>query len=136
MIGKMIDKSRQAIIHILCWIGFLVIPLLFSPPPYREGEGWFMHSPLPSILLFNLLLILFFYFSYSTTVSKFYFRKKYFLFIIISTCGIILVSLLPHIIFSHPPLPVINAKPPGFFGPTQDIVMTILALFIAVVLRD
>lgn len=132
----MISKSRQAIIHVLCWIAFLAIPLFFTPPPLRDGEGWFVHSPLPSILLFNLLLILFFYFSYSITFSKFYIRKKYFLFLFISVCGIILVSLLPHIIFAHPHQPMMNNKPSGFFGLTQDIFMTMLALVIAVVLKN
>jgi sensor histidine kinase YesM len=128
------NKSRQVLVHSLCWIAFLAFPLIFSPPPMKNNL--FFDSPLPGIFLFNVLLIVFFYFSYQFSVVKFYFEKKYVYFIITTLIGIILVTTLPHFIFRMPFDSAMLHRPKFVFFRTQDVFMTLLALFMAVLLRS
>lgn len=127
-------KRRQVLVHSLCWIAFLAFPLIFSPPPMRNNL--FFDSPLPGIFLFNVLLIVFFYFSYQFSVVKFYFQKKYVYFFITALIGIILVTTLPHFIFRMPFDSAMRHRPKFAFFRTQDVFMTLLALFMAVLLRS
>jgi len=90
----MTKKSSEILIHVLCWLVFLTLPVLMGPSLPGSWEELFNPSATKDFVTF-LLMIGFFYLNYLVIIPKFYFRKKYFYFILISLVCFAVTVLLP-----------------------------------------
>lgn len=76
----MSKKSQNILIHILVWIQFVILPLIFFPKPFNvdhcSDEGGFLIG----YIVTNLFFVIVFYLNYLYLVKSIYFKHKYFLY--------------------------------------------------------
>jgi len=96
-------KIVTIIIHLICWIFFLLFPVVFSPkdPNGITGKIDLLQS-LP-LLFSSIILILIFYINYYILIPKFLFTKKYTIYVLLCIICFIIIRWLPHIIMAHSP---------------------------------
>ncbi|MCK9219566.1 MAG: histidine kinase [Bacteroidales bacterium] len=79
-------KPSSFLIHILVWVAFFMIPLLFiESTPGRERfmvMGWFI----------QLLMALYFYYNFSILIPRFLLRKKIWIYFLMLLFGLIVIS--------------------------------------------
>src|SRR5690606_18040778 len=91
---KKIDISSQYIVsftHIAFWLGFLILPFLFTNTPYNNKVFWF------KIIISTSILAVFFYLNTIILIPKLLGRKKvilYILSIILITAAIVGLRIL------------------------------------------
>jgi hypothetical protein len=88
----MTKKTQVILLHILVWIQFLILPLVFFPAPLELVQGGESAMFLSSYILTNVFLILIFYFNYLFAIPKYYFKHQYYTYGAIVT-GFILLSI-------------------------------------------
>jgi len=104
-------KAKTILIHVISCIGFLSLPILFSPDLGRPFL--FSIPPFQKTFISSVILLMFFYLSYFTLVPRFYFPKKYLLLALCLIGAYLVVSLLPgFIIHDAPPRPFPGAVDP------------------------
>ncbi|MBI1836302.1 MAG: histidine kinase [Flavobacteriia bacterium] len=74
----MSKKIQVLFLHILVWIQFLVLPLIFFPKPMEIYHGEGGESFFIGYVLTNLFLIFIFYFNYLFAIPKLYFKHFYY----------------------------------------------------------
>jgi hypothetical protein len=101
-------KPVIILLHVLGCIGFLAIPVLFSPD--LKNPELFHVPPFQRDFLSYVLLIGFFYFNYFILIPELYFRKQYVFFFISALACFFFIQLICHLIIpQHNPPP----PPPG-----------------------
>lgn len=100
-------QSVKIFIHVVGWLAFLILPILFfkTVPPPRPGEAL---NHIPILLFSSILLIAFFYINYLYLFPNLYLQKRklgYLLSIIASFFIIFCISIFF--------IGIINPPPPG-----------------------
>jgi len=116
MYQKQLSKSINILIHIIGWIGFIIISIITAPDfPERYQQNILIR------LIFPLQIVAFFYINYLLLVPKFLIKRK---FIIYFTLAIIVMFCFSCIGELNPlfrPVPVRpHDLPPGFGGIPPD----------------
>jgi hypothetical protein len=122
-------KPVRILLHILGCIGFLLVPILFSPDSF-SGE-LFSIPPFQRDFVTYLLLVIFFYVNFFILVPDLYLNKKYFSFFLLTLGCFAVIQFLPNILFPghhglHPP-PMEPGNPPGSHRPPHGPPMIALA---------
>lgn len=99
-------KPVRILLHVLGCIGFLLIPILFSPEFSSSGK-LFSIPPFQRDFVTYLLLIIFFYVNFFILVPDLYLNKKYIYFFVLVFGCYLVVQFFPNILFPgrgiHPP---------------------------------
>ena len=101
-------KAHKVLIHVVCCLAFLSLPVLFSPDLSSSLE--FIKIPFFQMdFIDHIIMILIFYFNYYFLIPKFFLQKKYVLF------GIGVVLTFCALVFAHRlvPLDASDLVPPG-----------------------
>ena len=82
------SKSFTVLIHLLVWVAFLLIPLVFIESATGRERfmimGWFL----------QLLMAVYFYFNFLWLIPKFLLRKKFWSYFILLAVGLAVIGLL------------------------------------------
>src|SRR6476620_12316527 len=106
------NKAFRALLHILGCVGFMTIPILFSPD-LTGSRNLFTIPPFQRDLFHFALLIGFFYLNYFLLVPQFYFNRRFAVFFVISLGALFIAEFLPVFFFpGKQPFP-----PPDEDGP-------------------
>lgn len=107
------SKTTIILLHILAWVLFLSLPILFSPdaPKIFRNEIGNLHF-LP-ILLSSLTLIMIFYFNYFVLIPKFLFPERYVEYALLGILCIVFMFAFPLIVLS----PVKSSGETVFYDP-------------------
>ncbi|RYE24568.1 MAG: histidine kinase [Sphingobacteriales bacterium] len=98
VIPAMRTKPNIVIIHIVCCLAFLSIPLL-SPPPNAMGDGLIKGmGHLKDIFGYSIALV-FFYACYYFIIPRYYFSRKWGGFALSLLLGLVVIILLPNLLF-------------------------------------
>ena len=81
--GKKI-LNKELLYHVMGIIGFLAIPIVFSPDFFSPVELTQIKG-FRNDLAFHILLVLYFYFSYLVLLDKLYFKGRYVLYVLVIT---------------------------------------------------
>lgn len=90
------NKFLLIVIHLICCLAFLALPVLFAPdsPIY-----WFQFDSYAlNKLLLYLLFIGFFYFNFFVLIPKLYFSKRYVWYFLVCTACFFIISYLPDLL--------------------------------------
>lgn len=87
------DATIEIITHVVCWLVFLAVPLLFSPEPPPELKQDFGKLYFLPVFTSGLFLVALFYFNYFVLIPKLLFNNKYFLYLL-SCVGCIAAKLI------------------------------------------
>ncbi len=90
----MSKKTQILLLHILVWIQFLILPLVFFPAPFELVKNGDAGMFIVSYLFTNAFLIFIFYFHYLYAIPAFYFKHQYYSYGAIITCFIVLSIIL------------------------------------------
>lgn len=123
-------KSLTILFHVLGCIGFLLIPILFSPGTSSSGK-LFSIPPFQRDFVTYLLLVIFFYVNFFILVPDLYLNKKYFYFFLLVFGCYLVIQFVPNILFPgghgiHPP-PMPPGDHPGHRPPPPGPPMLALA---------
>ena len=88
------NKTRQILIHALASIGFLCLPVLFSPD-LTNPAGFFHLMGFQKDFVAFVLLYLFFYLNYLLLLPELFFRKKYFQYTVFIVTSFALILIVP-----------------------------------------
>ena len=94
------QRTRQILIHALGSIGFLMLPILFSPD-LISTVGFYRVPPFQKDFVSFVLLLLFFYLNYLVLLPRLFFKKKYFVFVMCIVISYLLISVLPNILINE-----------------------------------
>lgn len=94
----MSNKRVKILVHILGCIGFLLIPILFSPE-LNSSRSLLSISPFKRDFLAYLLLIGFFYLNFFVLIPKFYLNKKYLWFFLYAAACFLFILFVPRLLF-------------------------------------
>ncbi len=84
--------------HILGSIGFLMMPVLFSPD-FNTGRNLFAIRPFQNVFCRQVLLLFFFYLNYYILLPRLFFKDQKLLYVLISIACFYLILKLPDWIF-------------------------------------
>jgi hypothetical protein len=104
-------KRVRILLHVLGCIGFLLIPVLFSPDPF-SGD-LFSVPPFQRDFVTYLLLVVFFYVNFFILVPDLYLNKKYVYFFLLTFGCFAVIQFLPNILFPGPGLHPPHGPPPA-----------------------
>ena len=96
----MTKKTQVILLHILVWIQFLILPLVFFPAPFELVQSGESGKFLSSYIITNVFLILIFYFNYLYAIPKYYFKHQYYTYGEIVS-SFILISIVLAILSKH-----------------------------------
>jgi sensor histidine kinase YesM len=89
---------QKITIHLICCMAFLMLPIIVSPEfSFFDHRG--IGVPEIRNLISSTLTILFFYANYIYLIPTFYHRKKYIVFVIITVCSFLFITVAPTIIY-------------------------------------
>lgn len=88
------QKTRQIIVHVLGSIGFLSLPVLFSPD-LTNPIGLFHVVGFQKDFTAFVLLYLFFYLNYLVLLPEYFFKKKYFSYVILLLICYSIIIVIP-----------------------------------------
>lgn len=114
------DRLRQIVIHVLGCIGFLALPIIFSPGP-KNPLDIFHNSNEAREFTGYLLILGFFYLNFLVLTPKYYFTKRYLLFGLLVLGYFSLVVMLPNLIIPEQP-----RMPREGHGPPKSTSLNIL----------
>ncbi len=103
-------RNRKLLIHIAGVIGFLAIPIVFSPD-FGSGMQMFEIGPFRRDLISYILLILVFYFQFYYAIPKFFQTRKFFVFTLVATACLVAVAYVPEL-FNRGVQPHFPGPPP------------------------
>lgn len=112
-------KTSQVLLHVICCLAFLSLPVLFSPDLSSSME--FIRIPFFQMdFIDHIAMILIFYFNYYFLVPNFILQKKYILsafWIVIAFCTLMFAHLLIPVEFPDPPgvVPSFKFQSENFF---------------------
>jgi len=92
------NKLVPVLIHVLCCLIFLSVPVFTLPPEYDKLSDALTSLPYLRDLLGYLFTIGFFYINYFYLIPRFYFRKKYLAFFVFGILGFLLNTALPNLL--------------------------------------
>jgi sensor histidine kinase YesM len=128
-------KVITTVIQILVWIGLLLMPMLFNPPPAPRGMPQ-MEVINPTVnILTTILPIGFYYFNFYLLIPLFYLRKRtfaYVLSVIGSLVLIILFSIICSYLLNNHSGNTFRLMPPVF---GHSILLFVVVLFVSLGLR-
>jgi hypothetical protein len=93
-------KPVKILLHVLACVGFLLIPILFSPDPL-SAKLFSVRGFQRDFLTYSLLIV-FFYLNYFLFVPKLYLNKKYFFFFLLAIGCCLIIQFVPHLLFPKP----------------------------------
>jgi LytS/YehU family sensor histidine kinase len=96
----MTKKTQVILLHILVWIQFLILPLVFFPAPFELVQSGESGKFLSSYIITNVFLILIFYFNYLYAIPKYYFKHQYYTYGAIVS-SFIVISIVLAILSKH-----------------------------------
>lgn len=113
--------------HILGSIGFLLMPVLFSPD-FNTGKNLFAIRPFQNAFFRQMLLLLFFYVNYYVLLPQLFFKDRKLLYVLVSIACFYLILKLPDwIIFFERQSP--QMRPMGLPRPRRRVSRFVLELF-------
>lgn len=71
-------RFQKIVLHVLVWIQFLILPLIFFPKPFHLTNGNEGFHFLLGYIFSNIFLIAIFYFHYLIAIPRYYFRHNYY----------------------------------------------------------
>jgi hypothetical protein len=92
------SRSNSVIIHIVCCLAFLSIPLL-SPPPDAMGDGLIKGAGHMKDMFGYLIALVFFYACYYYIIPRYYFTRRWGMFTLMLLLGLVVIILLPNLLF-------------------------------------
>lgn len=127
------SKQRNAIIHVLVWMFWFIVPVLFALSEIKQ-RPFFFHSWVP--MVFSLIL---FYANYLWFVEKLLFKKRFFVFFIINVSAIVLsvflAQLIKHTFFAAEFMPSDRPVPPRHFIVSGMVFSYVFIISISVAIR-
>ena len=96
----MTKKTQIILLHILVWIQFLILPLVFFPAPFELVQGDSSGMFVMSYIFTNVFLILIFYFNYLYAIPKYYFKHQHYTYGAIVT-GFVMLSIILAILLKN-----------------------------------
>lgn len=125
--------------HVLACIGFLLIPILFSPDSF--SIELFSIPPFQRDLTTYFLLLVFFYVNFFILVPELYLKKKYVYFFLLAFGCFAVIQFVPNALFHghgiHPPPPGHHPgdhRPPSPYGPPMIALANRFFQFLAVMI--
>ena len=111
------NKFLIVVVHLLCCLAFLALPILFAPdsPIYWfQFDSYAYHK-----LILYSLFIGFFYFNFFVLIPKLYFSKRYVWYFLVCAACFFIVTYIPDQILTHPGygVPSQATLPPGAAPP-------------------
>ncbi|XZF12797.1 sensor histidine kinase [Chitinophagaceae bacterium MMS25-I14] len=107
------SKNREIIIHVICCIAFLTVPLYFEPGPDNHAGITFNSGTIRDLFGYFLTLV-FFYLNYYLFIPGYFFKKRYVTFTLFTLVCFGLVTVLPVLLFHVTP-------EHHHFGPPHDM---------------
>ncbi len=128
----MTKKTQVILLHILVWIQFLILPLVFFPAPFELVQGDSSGMFVMSYIFTNVFLILIFYFNYLYAIPKYYFKHQYYTYGAI-VIGFIILSIILAILLknTHPSQFLVDREsdPPAIGSILIRLVIVLVASF-------
>jgi len=137
---KRILKIRVIIIHVICWITFIVITTMTAPGYSERTQQDFIYQ-----LFFTLQIVAFFYINYFFLIPKLLAKRKFLLFIILLVILIFGFSCIGELSFfqhfnhpNHGTIPMEHGRPPmefhrdpPSFNPFRGLIIYIIFFIIS-----
>lgn len=127
------SKQRNTIFHILVWMFWFIVPVLFALSEIKQ-RPFFFHSWIP--MFFSVIL---FYANYLWFVEKLLFKKRFVVFFVLNVSAIVLsvflVELIKHTLFAAEFLSSNRPTPPKHIIITGMVFSYIFIISISVAIR-